>query len=130
MSKAVLILAAMACVAGAETRPMTMREAVQMAIRQNPDIALSRLDDEKARQGVRVARDPFFPRMVVGSGLAKSWGFPMSIEGSAPSVVQANVIAYVFNRPQSYQVAVAKENARGASLAVISKRDEIAYRVA
>src|SRR5207302_7289160 len=59
-----------------------------------------------------------------------SSGFPMSIEGAAPSVVQAQARAYIFNRPQSYQVAVAKENVRGASLAVTSKRDEVAYRVA
>lgn len=109
---------------------MTLRQAVDLAIRQSPDIALSRLDAEKARQAVRLARDPFFPRIVTGSGLAYSNGFPMSIEGSAPSVIQAQAIAYVFNRPQSYQVAIAKENARGATLAAGSKRDEVAYRVA
>jgi outer membrane protein len=109
---------------------MTLRQAVEAAIQQNPDLALSRLDEEKARQAVRSARDPFFPRIVVGSGLAYSNGFPMSIEGSAPSVIQAQARAFVFNRPQSYQVAVAKENVRGASLAVIGKRDEVAYRVA
>ncbi len=109
---------------------MTLRQAVETALRQNPDIALTRLEEDKARQAVRVARDPFFPRLIVGSGLAKSWGFPMSIEGSAPSVVQAHVVADVFNRPQNYQIAQAKENVRGATLAVASKRDEVAYRVA
>lgn len=130
MSKAAFAFLALVCAARAEVRPMTLRQAVEAAIRQNPDIALSRLDEEKARQSVRVARDPFYPRLVVGSGLAYSSGFPMSIEGSAPSVVQAQAIAYVFNRPQNYQVAVARENARGAALAVTSKRDEVAYRVA
>src|SRR6202011_2156688 len=101
-------------------RSMTLRQAVQTAIQQNPDLALSRLDEEKARQAVRSARDPFFPRVVVGSGLAYSNGFPMSVDGSAPSVVQAQARAFVFNRPQSYQIAVAKENSRGASLAVVS----------
>ncbi len=109
---------------------MTLRQAVELALRQNPDLALSRLEEDKARQSVRVARDPFFPRVVVGSGLAKSWGFPMSIEGSAPSVMQANVIADVFNRPQNYQIAQAKENVRGASLAAAGKREDVAYRVA
>src|SRR5947209_800848 len=79
---------------------------------------LARLDEVKARQAVRSARDPFFPRLVVGSGLAYSNGFPMSIEGSAPSIVQAQARAFIFNRPQSYQVAVAKENVRGATLTV------------
>jgi outer membrane protein len=114
----------------AEIRPMTLRQAVEMAIKQNPDIALARLDAEKARQGVRVARDPFTPRLTVGSGLAYSNGFPMSIEGSAPSVIQARASEFIFNRQQSLAVAQAKEDARGAAIAITSKRDEVAYRVA
>jgi outer membrane protein TolC len=109
---------------------MTLRQAVETGIRQNPDIALSRLDEEKARQAVRVARGPFTPRVTVGSGLAYSYGFPLSIEGSAPSIVQGQAAQYIFNRPQSFAVAQAKEDARGASLAVVSKRDEVAYRIA
>jgi len=109
---------------------MSLRQAVDTAIQQSPEIALSRLEAEKARQAIRLARDPFFPRLVTGSGLAYSNGFPMSIEGSAPSVIQAQAIAYIFNRPQSYQVAVARENARGAVLASSGKRGEVAWRVA
>src|SRR5260370_42542569 len=114
----------------AEVHPMTLRQVVETAIKQNPDIALARLDEEKARLAVRIARDPFARRVTVGSGLAYSNGFPMSIEGSAPSIVQARASQYIFNRPQSFTVAQAKEDARGASLAVNSKRDEVPYRVA
>jgi outer membrane protein len=114
----------------AEVRTMTLRQAVEVAMKQSPDIALARLDEEKARQGIRVARDPFTPRLTVGSGLAYSNGFPMSIEGSAPSVVQARASEFIFNRPQSFAIAQAKEDARGASIAVTGKRDEVAYRVA
>jgi outer membrane protein len=109
---------------------MSLRQVVGAAIRQNPDIALARLDEDKARQAIRVARGPFTPRVTVGSGLAYSNGYPLSIEGSAPSIVQANAAQYIFNRPQSFAVAQAREDARGASLAVVSKRDEVAYRIA
>jgi outer membrane protein len=114
----------------AEVLTMTLRQAVEAALKQSPDITLARLDEEKARQGVRLARDPFVPRVTVGSGLAYSNGFPMSIEGSAPSVVQAHASQFIFNRPQSFSLAQAKEDARGAGLAATSKRDEVAYRVA
>jgi outer membrane protein TolC len=114
----------------AEEHRMTLRQAVEMAVKQNPDIMLARIDEEKARAGIRVARDPFLPRLVVGSGLAYSSGFPMSIEGSAPTVVQANARQFLFNRPQNYQVAQAREDARGAAISVASKRDEAVYRTA
>ncbi len=56
--------------------------------------------------------------------------FPLSIEGSAPAVFEAKANEYLFNRPQSYAVAQAKESARGAGFAAGEKSDEIAYRVA
>jgi outer membrane protein len=114
----------------AEVFPMTLRQAVETALKQNPEIALARIEEQKARQAVRVARDPFVPRVVVGSGLAYTNGFPMSIEGAAPSVVQANATQFLFNRPQSYLVAQARENMRGAQLGDQAKREEVAYRVA
>jgi outer membrane protein len=114
----------------AEEYPMTLRQAVEMALKQNPDLALARLDEQKARHAVRVAHDPFVPRLIVGSGLAYSDGFPMSIEGAAPSVVQANASQYLFNRPQSYAIAQARENIRGARLGEQAKREEVAFRVA
>jgi outer membrane protein TolC len=114
----------------AEIHPMTLREAVVRAVAQNPDITLARLEEENARHGVQVAKDPFTPRVTVGSGLAYSNGFPMSIEGSAPSIVQARATQFLFNRQQSYAVAQAKEQVRGAGFEVANKRDEVAYRTA
>ncbi|HEY1340524.1 MAG TPA: TolC family protein [Bryobacteraceae bacterium] len=129
MKPAVFVLVS-ACLARAEVHPMTLRQAVETALKQNPDIALARLDEEKARQAIRIMKDPFYPRITVGSGLAYSNGFPMSIEGAAPSVVQARATEFLFNRQQSYQVAQAKEDARGAALSTGGKRDEVAYRTA
>ena len=112
----------------AEVYRMTLRQAVETALKQNPDIALARMDEDRARQAVRVARDPFSPKLVVGSGLAYTNGFPMSLEGSAPAIFQANVTQYLFNRPQSYQVAASRENARAAQIGTVSKQEEVVYR--
>lgn len=114
----------------ADVHTMTLRQAIAIAVRQNPDLALARLDEEKARQAVHVARDPFLPTIGAGSGLAYSSGFPMSIEGSAPSIVKAQASQYLFNRPQSLAIAQAKEDARGVSIVASGKRDEVVYRVA
>lgn len=107
---------------------MTLRQAVETALKQNPDLVLARLEEEKARQAVRVARDPFVPKLVVGSGMAYTNGFPMSIEGSAPSIVQATATQYLFNRPQNYIVAEARENVRSAQLGTAGKQEDVAYR--
>lgn len=130
MSKAAFFALAFACFLRAETHSLTLRQTVELALKQNPDVFLARLDEEKIRQGVRVAHGPFTPRVVVGSGLAYSDGFPVSVAGSAPSLMQAVATQDIFNRQQSLLVAQAKEDARTAAFATANKRDEAAYRVA
>lgn len=126
------ILAALALVvaARADNHVLTLKQAVDRALAQNPDAIMARLDELKAIEGVRVARSPFVPRLTIGSGLAYNNGFPLSIEGSAPAAFEARANAFVFNRPQTYEIAAAKENARGAGFAAGERRDEITYRVA
>jgi outer membrane protein len=118
------------CTCGAEVRTLSLREAVQLALNQNPDLLLARLDEIKATEAVRLARDPFIPKVVVGSGLAYTSGFPMSIEGATPSIMQARAIADVFNRPQSFRVASAKETRRAATFDLAGRQDEAIYRTA
>lgn len=129
MRKLALLLAA-ASLASAETHNLTMKQAVARALTQNPEVIMARLDEAKAALGVRVAHNPFTPHVGVGTGLAYTNGFPLSIEGSAPAVFEARANEFLFNKPQSYAVAQAKESVRGAGLAAGEKGDEIAWRVA
>ena len=75
---------------------------------------MARLDELKAQEAVRIQKDPFTPHVYFGSGLAYTNGFPMSIDGAAPSIVQGRATQFLFNRQQSYVVARTKEEARGA----------------
>jgi len=115
---------------GAETRTLTLKQAVDLALEQSPDIILARLDEVKANQAVRAARDPFIPKLYVGSGLAYTYGFPMSIDGSAPSLIQARAAASIFDKTKSLKVAEERENARTARIGSDGKREEVAERVA
>jgi outer membrane protein len=114
----------------AEIHSLTLRQAVEIALKENADLVLSRLDEQKAQDSVRIARDPFVPKLYAGSGLAKVWGYPSSIEGAAPSIIQTRTDMSLFNRPKSYELARVRENARGANITTQSKSDEIAYQTA
>jgi len=116
--------------AHAETYTFTLKQTVERATAQNPEVALARLDELKAGEAIRIAKDPFSPHIGGGSGLAYSYGYPLSIEGAAPAIFQAKANQDIFNKPQSFAVAQAKENVKGAALATGEKRDDIAYRVA
>ncbi len=125
-----LFFLAFAVCAGAEIRTMTMREAVEMALAQNPDVLLARLDQQKARYQTTIVRDAFVPKLFAGSGAAYTSGFPTSIDGSAPSILQARTVMSIFNRPQSYLGAQANEGVRGAGVEVARKQEDAVYRVA
>jgi outer membrane protein TolC len=114
----------------AEVRTLTLRQAVERAVNQHPDVVIARLNEQIAGENVRVARGPFKTRVIVGSGAAWSSGFPMSIEGSAPAIVQARAIQSIYNRPLSFRVAAAREEARGAAVDTSARRLEVAHRTA
>ena len=112
----------------AEVHTLELGQAVERALAQNPEVIIARLDQQKAEQQIRVARDPFYPKVFAGSGLAYTYGFPMSIEGSAPSIFQAEAAAALVNRPLSHRVAQAREEAKGAEIGARTKQEEIALR--
>jgi len=114
----------------AEILPLTLQQAVHLALQQNPDVLLARLDEAKARHAVREARAPFFPQLAAGSGLAYSSGFPLSIEGAAPSIFQAQGSQFLFNRSQSFRAKETSEMAAASAHSTAAKAEEVAFRVA
>jgi outer membrane protein len=128
--KHTLLLCVSAAAAFAEVHPLTLRQAVEIALKESPDLVLSRLDQQKADAAIRIAKDPFVPKLYAGSGLAKVWGYPTSIEGSAPSIIQTRTDMALFNRPKTFELARVRETARGAGIDTESKSDQVAYQTA
>jgi outer membrane protein len=127
--KASAVFLLLSCSAFAEVRTMTLKQALDLALNQSPEVVMARLDRQKARDQVTIARDPFVPKVFAGSGAAWTYGFPGSIDGNAPSIFQAKTVMSIFDRPQSYQIAQANENARAADVAIGLQQDEVAYRI-
>lgn len=107
-----------------------MRQAVDLALQQNPELMATRLDEQKAVQSVRLAQDPFHLKLVAGSGAAYSSGYPLAIDGSPPSVFQSRAIQTFFNRPKTFQVAEARANQKTTLIDIDIKRDDIVFRTA
>jgi outer membrane protein TolC len=113
-----------------EVHTLTLRDALDIALKQNPDVVLARLDQQRARAQVTIMKDPFVPKVFAGSGAAYTNGFPMSIDGNAPALVQARTQMTIFDRPQSLRAAQANEAARGSEIDIALRQDEVAYRIA
>lgn len=113
-----------------QTRTLTLKQAVDLALEQNPDLMMSRLDEQKAVLAVKTASEPLLPRVYAGSGLAYTYGFPVSLDGSAPSILQARADRSLYNAPSRLLAAQAKEQARGAAAGTVDVREDVALRVA
>src|SRR6266496_887217 len=77
----------------AESLPL--KHAVELALAHGA--AGTQSDEQRAFASYREARNQYIPQLVVGSGLGKSWGFPLSLEGSAPSILNVNSQSAIFN---------------------------------
>lgn len=128
-SIAFLMLAATPAVR-AEIHRLTLTEAVQIATKQNPDVILARLDEQRAAQNLIIQKDPFHPKIFAGSGAAWSSGYPQSIDGNAPSLAQGRVVMALYNKPISLRIAQARENQRGSALQAAGTVDDSVYEVA
>jgi len=130
MKAPVVVFFLLAFSAAAEVRTLTLRDALDIALKQNTDVVLARLDQQRARAQVTIVKDAFVPKVYAGSGAAYTNGFPMSIDGNAPALVQSKTNMAIFDRAISYRAAQATEAARGAEIDVAARQDEVAYRVA
>ena len=81
----------------AETQKLTLKHAVELALAHSPAAAQAAADEQKALDSYRETRSNYIPQLNVGSGLGATWGYPLSLEGSAPSLVNVTAQSALFN---------------------------------
>lgn len=113
-----------------QTRSLTLDEAVKLALEQNPDLLLARIDAERTAGSIAVAQGAFATQAFAGSGLGWTDGIPQSVEGATPAAVQASARRTIFDRSAQARVKEAQANAEAARYSAAAKEDEVAYRIA
>ncbi len=89
------VLLSVACVA----EPLAFRRAMELAL-QRGAASVAAADQQRAHAAYLEARNMYLPQVTVGSGLAKTYGYPLSIEGAAPSVFSVNYQSFLLNFAQ------------------------------
>lgn len=92
----------------AAAQQLTFQRAMQLTL-ERASASTAQADQLHARAAYEEARNMFLPQLVVGSGLGKSFGYPMSIEGAAPSVFQVNYQSFLYNPAQNEFMRSAKQ---------------------
>lgn len=113
-----------------QEKPLPFHAAIELALRNSALMASSQADVERARATVAQARDFYIPQVVAGSGLGYSHGFPLTLEGAAPSIFNVNVQGGLFNLAQRENIRAAKSEMELAQAQAADRRNEVIMEVA
>jgi outer membrane protein len=83
---------------------LSLKEAVDMALRNSRDVAVAQAQYHVTQNTVDVNRAAFHPDVLTGSGAAYTYGFPQTAAGNAPSIINAAYVQPIFNPLMSAQV--------------------------
>ena len=106
-------------------RRLTLREAIDLALRNNRNIQLAQAGVDRAAAEHEVARSIFRPQVLLGSGLAYTAGFPLSIEGSAPSIFQVGASQALFDRSLRNLERQAGQMQQAAGKSLVETQDQV-----
>jgi len=128
-------LVALACVllstcglsvaADAPAPPIPFRNAIQMALEHSGVMGIAAINQWRAQEAYKEVRANYIPQLTIGSALGYSYGFPLTLEGSAPSVANFNAVESFYNPALKQFVKAAKIDWKATSFDVRDKRDAV-----
>jgi len=124
------ILFSIRITATAQNNTLPFRTAIELALKNSAASGIARADAQRARANYLQARDLFLPQVTVGSGLAWSYGFPLSLEGSAPSILDLNSQAFLFNLAQREFLKAAKGEINATEAQNADRRNDVIMETA
>jgi len=107
----------------AETVPL--KRIVELAVSHGSTAAAADAAQQRAFASYHELRNQYLPNLIVGSGLGKSWGYPLSLEGSAPSIINTTAQSVLFNPALRDFVREARTEWQASSVQTKDQRDQV-----
>jgi outer membrane protein len=105
--------------------PLTLRQAVELALKHATAAGISAADEQHASASYRELRNSYIPQLNAGAGLGWSDGFPLSLEGSAPSLFNVNAQSALINPALKDFIRAAKSEVIVSTLHTKDERNQI-----
>ncbi|MEJ2111334.1 MAG: TolC family protein, partial [Acidobacteriota bacterium] len=115
---------------GQQTRSLTIQEAVKLTLEHAPEMRIAESQAERAGAAIRESRSLNRPQVVTGTGLAYNNGFPLSIEGAAPSIFQVGLSQSLLSKKNNNLIREAEEAGKTSRLGSESTKNDLAARTA
>jgi outer membrane protein TolC len=105
--------------------PVSLKRVVELALSHATSAAIATADEQHATASYRELVDNYIPQLSFGAGLGYSYGFPLSLEGNAPSLFNVNAQSALLNPSLRQMVKAAKIDSAVASLKSKDQRNQI-----
>jgi len=89
--------------------PLPFQRAIELALARSTTAVAAKADVERAFASFRELRNNYYPQLMAGSGLGYSFGFPLTLEGAAPSVFNVSAQSTLYNPAQQQFTSAAKK---------------------
>ena len=123
--RALLVFVLLVLVGAASADPLPFRRAVELALHHSGMMAIAAADQQHAHASYMELRNMYLPQVTLGSGLGWSYGYPMSIEGAAPSIFNVDTRQYLINPANHKFSMAAKLDWTSSSLNLQDKRNQV-----
>ena len=104
----VLLTAVVMIAMRVQAEPLPLERAIRLALAHSTGTAIANADARRTFASYRELRNNFIPQLVAGSGLGYTYGYPLSIEGSPPALLDVIAQSSVFNPAQRQFLGAAK----------------------
>lgn len=109
---------------------LTLKSAIEMALRNSKDIQVAKLQASVAEHASQLNRAQFLPNVYAGSGAGYTYGIPETPGGTAPSVFDLIYTEQIFNEPLRGQGKELAEQARSQKIVLEDVRNSVIERTA
>jgi outer membrane protein TolC len=109
---------------------LTLRTAIEMALRNSNDIQVAKLQASLATHASQVSKAAFLPNLYAGSGAGYTYGIPETPGGRAPSLFSFTYTEQVFNEPLKGQGKELEEQARSQKIVLEDVKNSVIERTA
>ncbi|MFZ0277191.1 MAG: TolC family protein [Candidatus Sulfotelmatobacter sp.] len=105
--------------------PITLHQAVELALKHATGVSIAADDQQHASASYRELRNSYIPQLNAGAGIGWSDGFPLSLEGSAPSLFNVNAQSALINPALKDFIRAAQSDIVVSSLQTKDQRNQV-----
>jgi outer membrane protein TolC len=105
--------------------PLTLRQAVELALQHATSLGIASADQQHFSASYRELRNSYIPQLNAGAGIGWSDGFPLSLEGAAPSLFNVNAQSALINPALRDFIHAARADEKAGDLRTQDQRDQV-----